>query len=176
MTAGKGMTPASFTDVMDAVGAGMRSIERMQQQRALLTATATAGEGRVTVTVNANGVVVETRFDDDIADLTYDEIATAITEATQQAAAQITDRVAELMAYARREQAQIPMLSELLPGVLDVMRMFPPAPVVSTAPPSESNRVENSPRASAMEFADVQAWNHDVPPDARSEAINHQPW
>ncbi|WP_245721951.1 YbaB/EbfC family nucleoid-associated protein [Nocardia crassostreae] len=82
---------ADLNDILDGFAQQMRTITQLQKDRAVLTATATVRK-RVTVTVNAEGTVIETRFASDIEDLDYEEIAKAVTEAAQQAAAEVVRR------------------------------------------------------------------------------------
>jgi DNA-binding protein YbaB len=87
-------------------------IARLQQERARLTATATAARRRVSVTVNADGIAIDIRFSGDIGELSYDEIAAAVTEASQHAVADIARRKAELTAPAVGHQ-QAPDIDSL---------------------------------------------------------------
>ncbi|WP_405162040.1 YbaB/EbfC family nucleoid-associated protein [Nocardia sp. NBC_01499] len=112
-------------DLLETVNRHIRSIAEVQRQRVELTATATAGKGRVRITVNADGVVIETEFGDDIDELDYDEIADAVTEATQEAAAEVARRAEELIAPIRETRSRLPSLSSLVEGLPD-MRMKTP--------------------------------------------------
>ncbi|MEU1981861.1 YbaB/EbfC family nucleoid-associated protein [Nocardia sp. NPDC019395] len=113
----------------------MGLIAEAQRQRVKLTASASVRDGRVTATVNADGLLIETIFADDIDELSYAEIAAATTEATQQAAAEVARKSAELVAPLREERAGRPKLSEMLPGLADVEAMMPVAPPVPTVAP-----------------------------------------
>ncbi|MFI5776861.1 YbaB/EbfC family nucleoid-associated protein [Nocardia sp. NPDC051570] len=114
-----------LADLLDTVNAHIHSIAEAQQQRVELTATASAGEGRVRITVNADGVVIETRFADDIDELDYDEIAEAVTDATQEAAAEVARRAEELIAPIRRTRSRLPSLSEMVEGLPDLKARVP---------------------------------------------------
>lgn len=152
------MARAQLADLMDSVQSGVRAIVRAQQEQARLTATGHSAGRRVQVTVNAHGVVIETRFGADIAELSHPEIAAAVTAAAQDAAAQVRSRSEELMAALRPQHARMPKLSEFLPGMPDVQDMLPVPPEVSTAPPGARERTaEQEP---APEFHDVQRWEH----------------
>lgn len=129
-------------DYAEEAAAAYESLQRQlaliaeaQRQRVRLTATASVCEGRVTATVNADGLLIETVFAEDIDELSYAEIAAAVTEATQQAAAETARQNAELVATLRDERARRPKLSDLLPGLADVEAMMPVAPAVPTVVP-----------------------------------------
>lgn len=113
----------------------MGLIAEAQRQRVKLTASASVRDGRVTATVNADGLLIETVFADDIDELSYAEIAAAMTEATQQAAAEVAQKSAELVAPLREERARRPKLSEMIPGLADVEATMPVAPPVPTVVP-----------------------------------------
>ncbi len=57
----------------------------------------------MTVVVNANGMVIQTTFDDDIDFLNYSEIAAAFTEAQQNAMIALSRKTRGLMAETRRQ-------------------------------------------------------------------------
>ncbi|MFE1593228.1 YbaB/EbfC family nucleoid-associated protein [Nocardia sp. NPDC058705] len=130
---------ADMENILDGVQQQLRNIARVQQERAELTATVTVRK-RVTVSVNADGTVIETKFATDIADLSYSEIATAITEAAQKAAAEVAARGQELLEPMRETRARMPKLSDLVEGVPDLTGAIAPLPVVSTAPPGAEER------------------------------------
>ncbi|MGW4770165.1 YbaB/EbfC family nucleoid-associated protein [Nocardia sp. NPDC004278] len=155
------LTRAHFVDLMEDLKASVESVVRAQQEHALLTATATAAGKRVTVVVNANGVVIQTKFSADIAELTYAEIATAITKAAQDAAAQMQRRTREMITELKRDQARLPKLSEFLPGVPDMENLIPQPPEVSTAPPS-ARAATPAPEnlGGGMKFTDVVQLDH----------------
>ncbi|KZM69174.1 hypothetical protein AWN90_15775 [Nocardia terpenica] len=153
------MAKAQAADIMDMVRAGIENIARAQQEQVRLTATATAARNRVCVTVNAQGTVIETRFSGDIEDLTYPEIARAVTQAAQDAAAQVQRRTREIFEDVRKDQERMPRLSEFLPGMPDVRDMMPEAPEVSTAPPRSADRDE-PPVDGSMRFDNVEEWDH----------------
>ncbi|MBB5912858.1 DNA-binding protein YbaB [Nocardia transvalensis] len=139
------VTTAQFADLMESLREGVEAIARVQRQQAQLTATASAAGKRVTVMVNAKGVVIQTRFGPDIEDLTYAEIAAAVTSAAQDAAGQVFQRTRELVEGLRQEQSRLPNFSDFLPGMPDVEAMLPEPPEVSTAPPGQRpEQVEDS--------------------------------
>ncbi|QIS03415.1 YbaB/EbfC family DNA-binding protein [Nocardia brasiliensis] len=118
-------TKGDLADLLDTVNLHIRSIAEAQRQRVELTATGTAAKGRVHITVNADGVVIETRFADDIDELDYDEIADAVTEATQAAAAEVAERAEKLIAPIRRTRSRLPSLSEIVADLPDLTVRVP---------------------------------------------------
>ncbi|WP_280345120.1 YbaB/EbfC family nucleoid-associated protein [Nocardia neocaledoniensis] len=123
-------------DLADTVREGMETIARAQLAQSRLTATATAAAGRVVVTVNAENVVIEVRFAENIGELGYEEIARAVTTATQDAAVAMRRKTRDLLDTLRADTARIPRLSEYLPGIPDVQDMIPEPPRAPVAPPS----------------------------------------
>ncbi|RJO72083.1 YbaB/EbfC family DNA-binding protein [Nocardia panacis] len=139
-------TRAQTVALLEEVQQQMVEIARIQRERALLTATATARR-RVTITVNADGTVIDTQFHSDIEDLTYPEIARAMTEAAQQASADVARKAAELMTPLQERRARLPKLSELIEDMPDVrVPVAPPAPLT---PARESSDF-------VAEFTDVE--------------------
>lgn len=126
--------------MMEALHEQMLGIARIQRDRSRLTATATACEKRITVTVNADGVLIETRFADDIGDLSHEEIAAAMTEVVQAAARKVTEQARLLMEPLRERKSQLPRLSDLLEDAPDLGSVAPTAPPVSCAPPHSPQR------------------------------------
>ncbi|WP_406265641.1 YbaB/EbfC family nucleoid-associated protein [Nocardia sp. NBC_00881] len=115
---------ARLADLLDTVQAGMKSIEKMQQHRALLTGVRTAANNRVKVTVNADGAVIETRLTGDIHKLAYDRIGDAVTSAAQDAIAEMRRKTTELIRPLQKRKPLVPKLSELVPGAPDVFDLF----------------------------------------------------
>ncbi|MQY27915.1 YbaB/EbfC family nucleoid-associated protein [Nocardia aurantia] len=155
---------SQLADLVDLVRGGFTELAQAQQDRARLTASAHAGGRRVTVTVNADGVVIETTFADDIGELSFTEIAAAVTAAAQQAAERVRVAAAAIMAGVTRRQEQIPGFDELFPGTPDFIAMIPQPPVVSTAAPGSRERA--APDADAMVFTDVEEVDHDRGPQS----------
>ncbi|MFJ1458171.1 YbaB/EbfC family nucleoid-associated protein [Nocardia sp. N2S4-5] len=114
--------------LLDGLDQQLRGIAEFQRRRAQLTASVTACDKRIRVTVNADGLLIHTEFADDIADLTHDEIAAAMTSAVQAAAAQVRQRCQELMEPLRLRRARLPKLSEIIEGAPDLGAVLPPAP------------------------------------------------
>ncbi|MCM6776077.1 YbaB/EbfC family nucleoid-associated protein [Nocardia sp. CDC159] len=140
---------ADLADLFDTVNTHIRSIAEAQRQRTALTAAASAGEGRVHITVNADGVVIETRFAEDIDDLDYDEIAAAVTEATQLAAVEVARRAEELIAPIRSTRSRLPSLSEIVADLPDLRAKVPEPQRAPMDPPSARRHLDYSdtPRA-----------------------------
>ncbi|MBO0852463.1 MAG: YbaB/EbfC family DNA-binding protein [Nocardia sp.] len=119
---------ADMATVLEGLDEQMRGLAKIQLERSRLTATASVCEQRITVTVNADGLLIDTDFADDIAELTYDEIAAGMTEAVQKASAEVLRRGLELMEPLRERKAQLPKLSEIIEGAPDLGEMMPTAP------------------------------------------------
>ena len=83
----RGVESKDVRVMMEAFAEQMSGIAEIQRNRSRLTATVTACDKRITVTVNADGILIGTKFADDIKDLTYEEIATAMTQSVQAASA-----------------------------------------------------------------------------------------
>jgi hypothetical protein len=154
---------AEMAAVLDGVQKQLRSIARLQQERTLLTASATVRR-RVTVTVNANGTVIETKFGAGIEDLSYSEIARAVTEASQQAAAEVARKTEEMMSPLQEQRARLPKLSDLIEGMPDFGAEIPEPPPVSTAAPGSAER-QQLPTAddssAPMIFSNVETLSQD---------------
>ncbi|WP_278264901.1 YbaB/EbfC family nucleoid-associated protein [Nocardia sp. AG03] len=139
---------AQLADILDGVQAQMRAIAQVQQERARIVATATVRK-RVTVSVNADFKVIETKFGADIGDLTYPEIARAVTEAAQQACAEITRRTAAMMSPLQDNHARLPKITDMVEDMPDLMV---PQPVeASMAPPHAPERQVDAPEAAQYE-------------------------
>ncbi|MEU0503975.1 YbaB/EbfC family nucleoid-associated protein [Nocardia sp. NPDC005998] len=164
-----------FTDLMEMMRMGVESIARAQEKQALLTATGYAAGKRVAVVVNANNVVIQTRFTDDVSDLSYAELAAAITTAGQDAAAQIQRRTSEMVDEMRAQTARLPKLSEFVPGLPDLREMLPARPEVSSAPPSARRSAEATDADPPMVFTDVTPWDHARSPQ-RQSGVSESGW
>ncbi|WP_433663171.1 YbaB/EbfC family nucleoid-associated protein [Nocardia sp. CA-128927] len=126
--------------MMEALHEQMLGLAKIQRDRARLTATVTACDKRITVTVNADGILIDTRFADDIGDLTHTEIAEAMTEAVQGAARKVQEQARLLMEPLRERKSQLPCLSDLIEDAPDLGSMMPVVPPVSVAPPNSPER------------------------------------
>ncbi|WP_067860985.1 YbaB/EbfC family nucleoid-associated protein [Nocardia shimofusensis] len=133
------------SDILDGFAAQMRAVAAAAQQRAELTATAFAQGKRVKVTVNADGVVLETRFSPHIGDLTYDEIARAVTTAAQEAAKEAAKKVEALVAPINEQRARMPKLSDLIDNLPDLESQHPVIPPASTVPLSARKHAAGDP-------------------------------
>lgn len=144
-----------LAELLTAFDQQVRTIADIHEHRARLTASGTACRKRVTVTVNAEGTVIETRFASDIAELGYADIARGVTEAAQQAAAEMSRKTAELMRPLTDQRARMPKLSDLIEGMPDLTARVPPRPPVSTAPPGAPEWRPDT-DGSALRFSDVE--------------------
>ncbi len=126
---------ADMATMLDGLQAQMRGIAELQQQRSKLTATAQACDKRITVTVNADGMVVETRFAENISDLSYEEIAESVTAAAQAATQGVLARGRQLMQPLLERKKRLPKLSEFIEGAPDFEDILPVAPPPPTTPP-----------------------------------------
>ncbi|MEV6771247.1 YbaB/EbfC family nucleoid-associated protein [Nocardia sp. NPDC051030] len=129
--------------ILDGFADQMRTITKLQRERAALTASASVRSKRVTVTVNADGTLIDIKFGSGIEDLDYPEIAKAVLEAAQQASAEVARRSREVMAPVSQTRNRLPKLADLIPGMPDLSRelAIPEPPVVSTAPPKAPERI-----------------------------------
>ncbi|MFE4455819.1 YbaB/EbfC family nucleoid-associated protein [Nocardia tengchongensis] len=160
---------AQLADLAEMVQGSFAALARAQRDRARLTASARAGGRRVTVTVNADGVVIKIEFSDDIDELTYSEIAAAVTSAAQEAAVEVKQKSQEILAELQAEKAKIPALSEVFPLMPDIQAMMPTPPEVSMAPPNAAER--RAPDADAgPRFENVEEFEHDPQARAHSDA------
>ncbi|NKY28632.1 YbaB/EbfC family nucleoid-associated protein [Nocardia gamkensis] len=126
---------ADMATMLEGLGEQFRGIAELQKRRALLTATVTACDKRIEVTVNADGVLIATRFADDVLDLGLDEIAENITAAVQAAAAEVAARGRELMTPLLERKNALPKLSEIVEGAPDLGSLMPAAPDPPLTPP-----------------------------------------
>jgi len=132
-------TAADFADLMDTVNGQIRAIADAQRKRVDLMATASARKGRVTVTCNADGVPIDTEFSDDIDDLDYDDIAAAVTEAAQAAAADVARQAQELIAPIQKTRSRLPSLSSMVEGLPDLRAKMPEPQRASFDSPAARN-------------------------------------
>lgn len=131
---------AQLAEIMSTFDDRMALIADLQRRRVRLTATGTARGNRVTVTVNADGTVIETKFGANVSDLGYSDIARAMTEAAQMAAAELTRKRTELMRPLNEIRSRLPKLSEIVDGTSDLTARIPRPPEVSLAPPNSPER------------------------------------
>lgn len=149
---------ADMAEILEGVQEQMRTIARLQQERAEMMASATVRR-QVTVTVNADNVVIETKFGPDISDLTHAEIAKAVTEAAQQASAEMARKTSQLLEPLNEQRARMPKLSDLVEDIPDIRA---PEPVMApTSAPNSADRHGDSDEDQPMEFSGTV----DVQPD-----------
>ncbi|MFD6160197.1 YbaB/EbfC family nucleoid-associated protein [Nocardia sp. NPDC060256] len=145
-------------DLMEEVQSQLHSIARLQQQRVALVGKATVRGGRVTVVVNADGAVIETKFGRGIEDLEYAELARAVTQAAQEAIADVRRQSQELLAPFQQERARLPKLSDLVEGMPDLSGQMP---AQTYAPMSKPDSLERAITAgtdsAAMTFDNVES-------------------
>ncbi|MEC3952996.1 YbaB/EbfC family nucleoid-associated protein [Nocardia sp. CDC153] len=159
---------AELAGLLDEFQAQIHAIAEINRRRTELMASGTAGHKRVTVTVNANGVVIETKFSEDILDLEPYEIAQAVTEAAQAAAAEMARKNEELMAPLRDSRARIPKMSDLIVGLPDVEDLVPEPLPISTAPPGSPERLRDTnedERFTDVEYIDLNSRSNIAAPE-----------
>ncbi|MFC3961059.1 YbaB/EbfC family nucleoid-associated protein [Nocardia jiangsuensis] len=126
---------ADMAALVEGLGEQFRGIAELQRSRALLTETVRVCDQRIEVTVNADGVLVATKFGDDVLDLSLEEIAENITAAVQTAAARVAERSRELMQPLLERKNALPKLSDIVEGAPDLGSLMPTAPPPPLTPP-----------------------------------------
>jgi len=106
-----------LSTMIDGFAEHLERVKQAQEQRAQIVVEAHAADDRVSVTVNADGALVDLRFSEDIDDLDYDEIATAVLTAASEAAAMAAGRARTLIASAHQRPAAIPTIAELIEDI-----------------------------------------------------------
>lgn len=135
------ISEALVADVLEEVTANIAAIQAFHQQRLRLTAEGSSADKRVTIVVNADGVIIETRLADDVGELSYAELAKAMTTAAQRAVAEIRRVTGELLAPIRQRQERLPAITELFPGMPELTEALR-VPAASTVPPQDRARGE----------------------------------
>ncbi|MEC3913313.1 YbaB/EbfC family nucleoid-associated protein [Nocardia sp. CDC160] len=143
-----------LASMIDEFQAQMRILTDIQQKRAQLLATGYALQKRVTVVLNADGIVIETRFDDDLEGLPLHELSQAVTEAAQAAATELARKSAELTAPIQERRGRMPKMSDLIDGLPDLTEEIPDRIPASTAPPNSPERQQHN--EPVMTFTDVE--------------------
>ncbi|WP_068062654.1 YbaB/EbfC family nucleoid-associated protein [Nocardia xishanensis] len=110
-----------FASAVAGFQAKMAQVAQVQAECAQLVATGWAQRRRVRVTVNADGIAVDIKFGAGVNELSYDEIAAAVTEASQQAVREIAERTRELVAPIAIDRGAAPSLDGML-GAIDSLR------------------------------------------------------
>lgn len=121
----EGHAAEHLSTMIDGFAEHLERVKQAQEQRAQLVVEARGGDDRVTVTVNADGALVDVRFSEDINDLDYDEIATALLRAAQQAAAAASEQVRKLIAPVQQRPAVIPSIAELIEDIPELRARVP---------------------------------------------------
>jgi DNA-binding protein YbaB len=114
-----------LSTIIDGFAEHLERVKQAQDQRSRIVVEGYAASNRVTVKVNADGALVDLRFSDDINDLDYDEIATAVLMAAREAAAMAADRVRKLIAPAQQRPAAIPTIAELIEDIPQLRARVP---------------------------------------------------
>ncbi|MFB8002153.1 YbaB/EbfC family nucleoid-associated protein [Nocardia sp. NPDC056000] len=156
-----------LASMMDEFQKQMTVLADVQQRRARLTASGTASQKRITVTLNADGVVIETRFTD-TDDLTHEELAKAVTEAAQEAAAELSRKTADLMNPIQQQRGRMPKMSDLIEDFPNLDTHLPELIPASLAPPNSPERQHHDP---GMVFTDVEDLD-----DLRPSRISADDW
>ncbi|WP_216897430.1 YbaB/EbfC family nucleoid-associated protein [Nocardia alni] len=100
--------------------AQLSEITRLQQERTGLIGIGTAERRRVTVTVNADGIAIDIKFSSDITGLDYDEIAAAITEASQRAVTDVAEQTSALFAPIAPDHGGRAEVDDTASGIADL--------------------------------------------------------
>ncbi|MGK8488391.1 YbaB/EbfC family nucleoid-associated protein [Nocardia asiatica] len=116
----------------------MDEISAIRHKQAKLIVTGHAEDKRVAISVDAQGRIVGTRFAEDIGDLSYDEIAAAVTAAGQAAQDALAARTEEILRPLREQQARLPKITDLVAGLSDVETYAPVVPTRPNIPPGPS--------------------------------------
>ncbi|MEV0355208.1 YbaB/EbfC family nucleoid-associated protein [Nocardia sp. NPDC050697] len=135
---------ADMAALVEGLGEQFRGIAELQRRRALLTETVRVCDQRIEVTVNADGVLVATKFGEDVLDLSLEEIAEHITAAVQTAAARVAARSRELMQPLLERKNALPKLSEIVEGAPDLGSLMPTAPPPPLTPPDPGRWPDDS--------------------------------
>ncbi|MFI2478096.1 YbaB/EbfC family nucleoid-associated protein [Nocardia xishanensis] len=115
----------NFAGAVNEFQATVAELTRVQAECAQLVATGWAQRRRVRVTVNAEGIAIEIKFGAGIEQLSYDEIAEAVTEASRQAVREIAARTSELMGAVAADTGPPPQLDglrDLVGALRDLLR------------------------------------------------------
>lgn len=145
--------PEKYPDLMEDIQSTLQTITRLQRDRIALVGRASVRRGRVTATVNADNILVDLKFRD-IDDLTHAELARAVIEATQAAAADLAQKSKELMQPLQEQRARLPKLSDLVPGMPNLREGMPvPEPPPLTKPKADRGAARDD---SALAYDDVE--------------------
>lgn len=156
-------TRAGLADLVESVRTAVAAVQQGQREQAQLTATGYAAGKRVSVVVDAQGVVQRTRFADDVDELSYAELAEAVTRAAQDAAAQVQRKTREIVARVGAENERLPKLSDIVPGLPDLQ-------AVAQAGSLGGESSEDETGSKPMEFTEV------TPPPPRRSGVAESSW
>ncbi|MFF3228113.1 YbaB/EbfC family nucleoid-associated protein [Nocardia suismassiliense] len=106
-----------FASAVTEFQAKIAQVTQVQEECAQLVATGWAQRRRVRVTVNADGIAIDIKFGAGVKDLTYDEIAAAVTEASQEAVREVAQRAKEMVAPISIDQGEAPSLDGMLGAI-----------------------------------------------------------
>lgn len=116
-----------FIDVIALVREQIADIAAIEQKQAELTASGAAADGLVEVTVNAHGHPIKTVIDEAYLDeFEFEELSDHITEAAQAAVRDASRQMVEMIAPIRERRNELPALSEIVEGALDLRDLTPP--------------------------------------------------
>ncbi|WP_280454930.1 YbaB/EbfC family nucleoid-associated protein [Nocardia brasiliensis] len=149
--------------LMDEVQSQLRNIAQLQRQRTALVGKATVRGGRVTVSVNADGVVIDVKFGRNVEELEYADLARAVLQASQEAAADVMRQTQELMAPIQEDRARLPKLSDLVEGMPDVRSMMPTMDRAPQSKPDAPDRAAAAAADEGMTFDNVETVEQVVP-------------
>ncbi|MGW4244223.1 YbaB/EbfC family nucleoid-associated protein [Nocardia sp. NPDC004722] len=158
---------AELASMVDEFQAQVEILNDIQQKRAQLMATGYALQKRVTVVVNADGIVIETRFDDDLEGHTLQELSKAVTEAAQAASTELARKSTELTAPIQERRGRMPRMSDLIEGLPDLTAQMPERIPASIAPPNAPERQQHS--QPVMTFTDVEDLDDITPGRIRAD-------
>lgn len=111
-----------FEHVLSVVQQQMRELAVLQQRRSEITATATAAAGTVKITVDAQRMVINAAVDESYRDeFELADLGGHIVTAAQQAAAEIEERSAALLAPLTERRKEISSLITNAPSFDDLL-------------------------------------------------------
>ncbi|MGY1982891.1 YbaB/EbfC family nucleoid-associated protein [Nocardia gipuzkoensis] len=106
-----------FEHAAQRFSAQMAQLSEVNRRCAELVATGTAQRGRVRVTVNADGIAVGIGFGAGATELTYDELADAVSEASRIAVADVAAQQRELLAPLALDEVEMPSIDSLFAAI-----------------------------------------------------------
>ncbi|MFG1794953.1 YbaB/EbfC family nucleoid-associated protein [Nocardia sp. NPDC049149] len=124
-----------LAEALEGLQRHVQLVTELQERRAQLVGIGTVRDEYVTVTVNADNAVIQTKFSDDIGELSFDEIAEAVTEAAQAAIADVTRKVQRLVEPVTANQRTMPSLEEMVESLTGVHTEIPDPPPAIMVPP-----------------------------------------